>query len=125
MSDYIFIIGDLLTGAKTQAHGRRLKFFSNASFEVTEDLEALIKEHLEYQQGELLTVDSIDDIRARQGIPELQVSWKGFWLNESDWVTMDSLKEDVPVLVNLTLKEALDSFAETGTARQRAFVQSL
>ena len=117
LSDYIFVIEHLITGNKQQAHGRRLKFFRNSTFEVSEDL----KEHLEYQDGEMLVVDRIDDIRLHNGVPEVQVTWKGFGPEETDWVNLESMREDVPEL----LKEALESFAETGTARQRAVVNTI
>ena len=116
-SNYVFTIEHLLTNKQENVHGRRLKFFLNSSFDVTED----VKEHLEYQQGELLVVDRIDDIRKKQGVVELQVVWKGFGPDESDWVQLESMREDVPVLVG----EALESFAETGTARQRSVVESI
>ena len=117
LSEYIFVIEHLLTGSKEQVHGRRLKFFRNASFGVTEELKA----HLEYQEGEMLVVDRIDDIRNNQGRVEALVVWKGFGPEETDWVEVESLHEDVPVL----LEEALESFAESGTARQRAVVENL
>ena len=117
LSEYIFVVEHLLTGRKEQVHGRRLKFFRNASFEVTEEL----KEHLEYQEGEMLVVDRIDDIRSKRGKVEAQVVWKGFGPEETDWVAVELLHEDVPVL----LEEALESFAESGTARQRAVVANL
>lgn len=48
-------------------HGRRLKFFRNKDFEVTEE----VRNHLAYQENELLVVKSFDDIRMDGGIVEL------------------------------------------------------
>ena len=39
--------------------GGGLKLFRNSDFNVTEE----IREHLEYQEGELLMVDSFEDVR--------------------------------------------------------------
>lgn len=68
----------------------------------------------------MLVVDRIDDILTKNFVHELQLRWKGLSPEESDWVQLDSMREDVPELV----KEALESFAETGTARQRVAVET-
>ena len=47
--DYIFRVEDLLSGERLEVHGRRLKFFRNKDYEVTEQL----MNHLSYQTGEL------------------------------------------------------------------------
>lgn len=47
-SDLIFFIKNLLTGKKEEVHGRRLKFFRNADFVVTQE----IKDNLAYQADE-------------------------------------------------------------------------
>eukprot|EP00173_Palmaria_palmata_P004670 Plantae.Rhodophyta-Palmaria_palmata.ctg6820.p1 GENE.Plantae.Rhodophyta-Palmaria_palmata.ctg6820~~Plantae.Rhodophyta-Palmaria_palmata.ctg6820.p1 ORF type:complete len:184 (+),score=28.29 Plantae.Rhodophyta-Palmaria_palmata.ctg6820:45-596(+) len=117
LSEYIFVVKNLLSGAEEKVHGRRLKFFRNSSFEVTEE----VQENLDYQQGELLVVESIDDIRRKDEKVELQVNWKGFGKEENDWVRLDLVKEDVSVLV----KEALETLSESGTTRQRAVVECL
>lgn len=68
----------------------------------------------------MLVVDRIDDIRVYSGVPEVRMAWKGFGPEETDWVNLLSMREDVPDLVN----EALDSFAEMVTARQLAVVDT-
>ena len=78
-------------------------------------------EHLEYQTGELLVVESITDIRRNRGIVELQVKWRGFTEDESDWVPISSLREDVPELVT----EYLEELPSSGTKRQRSIAASL
>ena len=116
-SNYIFLIEDLLTGKREEVHGRRLKFFQNKSFQVTEEL----KEHLQYQRNELLVIERFDDIRRKQGKIEALVKWRGFSEEENDWVSIDTLREDVPVL----LQEFLQDVAKTGTQRQRNIANSL
>ena len=59
MTEYIFLVEDLLSGKRMEVHGRRLKFFRNKDFEVTEE----VRNHLAYQQNELLVVNEFQDIR--------------------------------------------------------------
>eukprot|EP00171_Calliarthron_tuberculosum_P012252 IDg12252t1 len=73
-SQYIFEIEDLLTAKKELAHGRRLKFFRNKDFEVTEEL----KDYLAYQSDEIFVIDRFDDIRKQAGKIQVLVAWKGF-----------------------------------------------
>ncbi len=110
-SDYIFEVEDLITGRKQDVHGRRLKFFRNSAFEVTEE----VRDHLAYQENELLVIESFDDLRRKNGDIELLVRWKGFGPEEVDWVSISTLKEDVPAL----LEEFLTDILKSGTARQR------
>lgn len=116
-SDFIFEIEDLLTGKKEFAHGRRLRFFRNKYFEVTEE----VKEHLLYQEDELQVVESFDDIRSSNGRIEILVKWKGFSEDETDWVEIDILREDVPVL----LREFIDDIRRTGTQRQKRTISQI
>ncbi len=116
-SDYIFEVEDLITGRKEDAHGRRLKFFRNSTFEVTEE----VRNHLAYQENELLVIESFDNLRRRNGNIELLVRWKGFGHEEVDWVSIATLKEDVPVL----LEEFLTDIAKSGTTRQRKIAASI
>ena len=66
-SEYLFVIDHLVFGRKGEAHGRRLKFFRNKDYEVTEEF----LQHFEYQ--ELLVIESFLDIRQHQGQVELLV----------------------------------------------------
>lgn len=110
-SEYLFEIEDLLTKERSVAHGRRLKLFRNKDFSVTED----VLEHLEYQRGELLVIESFEDIRLEAGRVECLVKWKGFSSEENDWLTAESLSEDVPDL----FQEYLEEVSKNGTKRQR------
>ncbi len=116
-SDYVFVIESLLDGTKEESHGRRLKFFRNSDFNVTEEL----LNHLSYQKGELLVVHEFLDIRRRRGQVELEVKWRGFGNEETDWVTLKSLQEDVPELVS----EYIASVINTGTRRQRSIASTI
>lgn len=116
-SEFIFQIENLLTGDKEDAHGRRLKFFRNKDYEVTEEL----KDHLAYQGDELLVIDKFEDIRQVDGSTQVYVKWKGFSDSENDWVSFDSLKEDVPALID----EYIQDLASNGTERQRSIASSI
>lgn len=116
-SDYLFEVEDLLTHEKATAHGRRLKHFRNADFEVTTD----VTHHLEYQRGELMVIESFEDVRMTDGKAECLVKWRGFSNSENDWLTAELLEEDVPELY----KEYLEDLARTGTKRQRTIAKRL
>ena len=116
-SEFIFVIKDILTGKTEEAHGRRLKLFRNSDYQVGEDL----LHHLAYQQGELLVIEKFLGIRSRRGTTELEVKWKGFTRDETDWVSVDTLQEDVPVL----LQEYLTELKSSGTIREQALAASI
>lgn len=80
-----------------------------------------IREHLEYQNGELLLVERFDDIRRKDGSVQILVNWKGFSENELDWVDLTLLKEDVPVFV----PEFLYEIQSNETQRQRRLIHEL
>ena len=116
-SSYIFVIEDLLSGKREEAHGRRLPFFRNSSFNVTEEL----RDHLAYQKGELFIIEEFTGIR-RKGIKlEIRVKWKGFPDSESDWNELENLQEDVPEMV----QEYIDELIRTGTPRERKLAASI
>lgn len=101
LSEYLFEVDDLLTGERKVVHGRRLKHFRNSDFKITE------KElhHLEYQRGELLVIESFEDIRETNGQTECLIKWKGFGDDECDWVPTETLREDVPDLYKSFLED--------------------
>ena len=90
-SEFIFTIKYLTDDEISTAHGRRIKLFRNSDYKITQD----ILHHLDYQRGELLVVESFENIRDKQGQIELEVKWRGFYSNENDWLSIETLKEDV------------------------------
>ena len=116
-SEYLFEVEDLVNKNRSVVHGRRLKHFRNADFEVTED----VVHHLEYQDGELLVIEQFEDLRETNGQVECLVKWKGFDENENDWLTAELLQEDVPELY----KEYLSDVEKNGTKRQRDIANRL
>ena len=116
-SEFLFQIEKLGTGIKSTSHGRRQKLFRNSDYEITED----VLNHLDYQKGELLVIESFENIRERQGHIELEVKWRGFESAENDWLSLEVLREDVPEM----LSEHLEEISASGTPRQRAIAKRL
>ena len=116
-NEFLFRIEDLTTGIISTSHGRRLKLFRNSDFEVTED----IRHHLDYQKGELLVIETFENIRDRQREIELEVKWRGFESAENDWLSLEVLQEDVPEM----LEEHLKDLSLNGTPRQREIAKRL
>lgn len=46
-----------------------------------------------------MVIETFEDIRSQEGTIELLVRWRGFKINESDWVGIDYMKADVPELL--------------------------
>lgn len=116
-SDFIFTIKNIVSGQTEEAHGRRLKFFRNSDYEVTEAL----RDHLAHQEGDLLVIEEFLGIRRRRGTVEIKVKWKGFDATETDWVDVTLLKEDVPVL----LRDYVEDMKANGTTNKRKLVASI
>ena len=116
-SEYIFTIKNLLNGKTEEAHGRRLKLFRNSEYQVTEEL----INHLAYQEGELLVIEEFRGIRQRRGQTELHVKWKGFDVSESDWISTQSLRDDVPVM----LDQYLSHLRKNGTPHEKKLAASI
>lgn len=117
ISDYIFNIETIISGKKEKSHGRRLKLFRNRNFEVTEEL----VNQLSYQEGKLLFIEDFIGIRKLQVVIEIRVQWKGFKEDETDWVSVKTLREDVPVM----LEKYLQDLCGKGTPRQRKIEASI
>ena len=116
-SNYTFIIEDLLTSEREESHGRRLRFFRNSSFKVTEEL----RQHLCYQRNELHSVEEFTGVRKKGADLQLRVKWRGFPEDESTWTNLLSLQEDVPDMVN----DYLEDLKKSGTPRERRLVASI
>ncbi|KAF1313127.1 hypothetical protein FI667_g17682, partial [Globisporangium splendens] len=88
-----FLIHHLLTGDEFDVHGSRLKFYSDPSLNVDEEL----LEHVSLQ-GLTLGVSAIVDHRrnANSRKWELLVSWQGLQSIEDSWEPFTSIFRDVP-----------------------------
>lgn len=105
------------SGARTEVHGRRLKYFRHKDFEVTEES----RNQLAYQENELLVVREFQDIRECSREVELLTCWKGFEETENDWVSIEVMKEDVPALT----AQYVGEIRKTGSRRKKGIASSV
>lgn len=80
-----------------------------------------IKVHLPYQDSELLCIQDFLVIHKSHGEAQVRVKWRGFSDEETDWVSVSSLREDVPT----HLQGYIDDLRSTGTPRQRSLAESI
>lgn len=97
-------VEDLLNNKVREIHVSRLKFYTNESLEVDEELTAYIQE----QQASLYLVDEFKAIAKRRRVLEVLVSWVGF-PGEDTWESLAVLQKDVPA----RLDDWLRPLAET------------
>lgn len=116
-SNYIFEVEDLLSGKREECHGRRLKFFRNADFKVTEEL----KNYLAFQDDEIFIIKQFDDIRKKSGKIQVLVSWKGFGDEERDWLDIEMVRENVPDFFDGFIRK----LSKDGNSRQRKLAASI
>ncbi|KAE9163440.1 hypothetical protein PF005_g30446 [Phytophthora fragariae] len=91
-----FLIQHLIMGAELGVHATRLKFYADASLDVTEEL----REHIS-SQGIVLAIEKLKEHRWNDQIRdyEVLVQWKGLEAIEDSYEPLTSLARDVPVLV--------------------------
>ncbi|TMW59220.1 hypothetical protein Poli38472_007365 [Pythium oligandrum] len=91
-----FRVRHLVTGAETDVHPSRLKFYADKYFEETDE----IREHVA-SQGIVLTVAELKEHRwnGSKRDFELLVSWKGLEPIEDSWESLKSLYKDVSGMI--------------------------
>ncbi|KAE8908896.1 hypothetical protein PF003_g6792 [Phytophthora fragariae] len=117
-----FLIQHLITGAELDVHASILKFYADASLDVTEDL----REHIS-SQGIVLAIEKLKEHRWNHQIRdyEVLVQWKGLEAIEDSYEPLTSLARDVTVLVAKYVATADQGLQEhwqrvaTGGERQR------
>ncbi|GMF13784.1 unnamed protein product [Phytophthora lilii] len=95
-SNWIFEVRNLVTGQQKEVHTSRLKFYSDSSLDVSEDLLLHIAHNSE---GHI--VDSLLEARYNRTEKrhELKVHWRGLDSIEDSWEPAAALMQDVPVAV--------------------------
>ncbi|KAE9350482.1 hypothetical protein PF008_g6425 [Phytophthora fragariae] len=95
-SNWIFEIRNLVTGQRKEAHASRLKFYADASLNVTEDLLLHVAHN-----GEGHVVHSLLEARynRQEKRHEIKVRWRGLDVVEDSWEPADVLLQDVPAVV--------------------------
>ncbi|POM68944.1 Hypothetical protein PHPALM_14828 [Phytophthora palmivora] len=93
---HAFMVQYLLTGDVFEVHGSRLKHYSDATLDVTEEL----RQHIG-NQGIVLGVRAIVQHRYHELAAEWQlyVAWRGLEDSENSWEPFASIYADVPALV--------------------------
>lgn len=51
--------------------------------------------HLQYKRGEILVIESFEDVKGQRSIVQCKIKWRGFDAAENDWVQYETLKHDV------------------------------
>jgi Chromo (CHRromatin Organisation MOdifier) domain len=82
----------LLSGKRKKVHTTRVKFYRDASLEVTEELISF----LEYQDSILFVVEELIALRQVGETVLVQVKWLGFDDLESTWEPVSTIAADVP-----------------------------
>ena len=93
ISAKVYTIEHLLTGQTRDVHSTRLRFYSDKSLNVTQEL----KEHIS-SQGFDYVVDSFVGLRHNPTTKryEIRVRWSGFQDIEDSWEGFDAVLNDVP-----------------------------
>ncbi|KAJ0391006.1 hypothetical protein P43SY_011949 [Pythium insidiosum] len=94
--EYSYKIEHLLTGDVVEVHGSRLKFYDDASLDLTDE----IHEHIA-KQGIVMGVEEIKDHRFNEVTQqwELLISWRGLQDVEDSWEPLADVKRDIPLLI--------------------------
>ncbi|GMF30979.1 unnamed protein product [Phytophthora fragariaefolia] len=100
-----FMIKHLLTGMEYEVHGSRLKFYSDSSFNVTEEIAEFVS-----NQGMLLGVEKFRSHRYNAALRrrELLVSWVGLMDSEDSSESVVEMLKDVPAKVASYVDEVQD-----------------
>jgi hypothetical protein len=99
---WIFEVTNLLTHQVSKAHAQRLKFYSDSSLSITEELKHQLR-----HDGAGYDVESIINYRKHSGQWELEVKWLGFSGEETTWEPLLQLYEDIPHFVRVFLQKTL------------------
>ena len=105
-SDHVFTIEDLHTKKSYIVHSSRLKFYHDASLNMT----AEIMDHVS-RQGLIYTVRELKDISWNKSHKrwEVLVAWDGFEDSESTWESFESLLKDIPKIVKNFIEDLENS----------------
>ncbi|GMF56027.1 unnamed protein product [Phytophthora fragariaefolia] len=95
VSNRIFEIENLITGQRREAHASRLKFYVDASMDVSEDLLRHVAHNSEgHVVEELLNVRYNPTLKQH----DIEVRWRGLSEAEGSWEPATTLLQDVPTV---------------------------
>ena len=93
VSAWLYILEDIVSSKRSTVHVQRMRFYSDAAFDVTED----VKNQAQYDGVLNFTLEKFVDWRETDtGTLEIRVRWLGFESNEDTWEPLVKLHEDVP-----------------------------
>ena len=105
----VYTVEDLVSGVEFNAHASRLKYYDDASLNVTEEL---IEYILDAQAG--FEVSRLHSLRFNTVLKQWEIltSWFGFESDADSWEPVSMLLEDCPTLVKKFVKSKKVSVAQ-------------
>ncbi|OWZ06591.1 Chromodomain protein, partial [Phytophthora megakarya] len=95
VSSWIFTVKNLITGDEREVHASRLKFYSDATLDVSEDL----LHHIAHNSEDHVVAEILDSRYSESEKRfELLVSWRGLSNADDAWEPAATLLEDIPVM---------------------------
>ncbi|KAE9082795.1 hypothetical protein PF010_g21445 [Phytophthora fragariae] len=104
-SNWIFKIKNLVTGDEREAHASRLKFYSDSSLEVSEELLQHVAHNSEGHVVSKFLRASYDTAAKSY---KLLVRWRGLSEQEDSWEPVQVMLEDVPAAVKAFIADHAD-----------------
>jgi Chromo (CHRromatin Organisation MOdifier) domain len=117
-SDFVLVVGNLLTKELKAAHATRLRFYNDNELNVAAEL-AQAAEHNDHQ---LYVVSKILDARynEQEMFHKLLVAWRGFPVGEATWEPYSVMAVEVPEMV----AKFMESHDETDMVRKLRSLES-
>jgi transposase InsO family protein len=101
LSDYVYLVEDLITGERKESHVQRLRFYADSSLNVTEELYAQIAhDNAGFEIEDFIDFRFDDTTQSWQ----ILVRWRGFSAHEDIWEPVQSMLSQVPVLIRRRAK---------------------
>ncbi|OWY93033.1 hypothetical protein PHMEG_00037716 [Phytophthora megakarya] len=96
VSSWIFTVKNLITGDDREVHASRIKFYNDATLDVSEDL----LHHIAHNSEGHVVAEILDSRYSESEKRfELLVSWRGLSNADDSWEPATTLLEDIPVMV--------------------------
>jgi len=93
-SDWVFEVEDLINQSRSLVHANRLKFYSDADLDVTEELLDTINHNSPHYNTVVKLLDLAYD--RHQRLWKVQAKWRGFDHEEPTWEPLCNMQEDIP-----------------------------
>jgi hypothetical protein len=107
-SEHIYLIENLITLERFECHAQRLRFYCDASLNLTQDL----KDQIAFDSNGY-EVEAILAAKQVQRIWKLLVRWRGLSTDHDSWEPLAAMKKDIPVHLKALIKSS--SLPESAT----------